>query len=120
MLPKQNRLRARQDFTTVYQKGIRQNRFALGLRAYRRHADYQTQQPLRVGISISTKVSKRAVVRNRIKRRLRAALRQLLPRLNNGWDLIIVVYPNALGCDYSEFLQQLEQLLVQTEILHGD
>jgi ribonuclease P protein component len=44
----------------------------------------------------------------------------LLPRLNNGWDLIIVVYPNALGCDYSEFLQQLEQLLVQTEILHGD
>jgi ribonuclease P protein component len=120
MLPKQNRLRARQDFTTVYQKGIRQNRFALGLRAYHRHAAQQAQPHLRVGISISTKVSKRAVVRNRIKRQLRAALRQLLPNLDSGWDLIIVVYPNALGCDYSEFLQQLKQLLVQAEILHGD
>jgi ribonuclease P protein component len=120
MLPKQNRLRARQDFTTVYQKGIRQNRFSLGLRAYHCHAEPQAQPHLRIGISISTKVSKRAVVRNRIKRQLRAALRHLLPRLANGWDFIIVVYPNALGCDYSEFLQQLKQLLVQAEILHGD
>jgi ribonuclease P protein component len=120
MLPKQNRLRARQDFTTVYQKGIRQNRFAIGLRAYRHHAEPQAQQHLRVGFSISTKVSKRAVVRNRIKRQLRAALRELLPKLENGWDLVIVVYPNALKCDYPEFLQQLKQLLAQVEILHGD
>ncbi len=120
MLPKQNRLKARQDFTTVYQKGIRLNRFALGLRAYRHLAQPQALQPLRVGISISTKVSKRAVVRNRIKRQLRSILRQLLPGLENGWDVVIVVYPNALECDYPEFLQQLKQLLAQTEILHGD
>jgi ribonuclease P protein component len=120
MLPKQNRLRTRQDFSKVYQKGIRLNRFALGLRAYQHSADAQEQQPLRVGISISSKVSKRAVVRNRIKRQLRSALRQLLPKLKNGWDLVIVVYPNAVQCDYSEFLQQLKQLLAQTEILHGD
>jgi ribonuclease P protein component len=120
MLPKQNRLRTRQDFSNVYQKGIRLNRFALGLRAYQHSADAQEQQPLRVGISISSKVSKRAVVRNRIKRQLRSALRQLLPKLKNGWDLVIVVYPNAVQCDYSEFLQQLKQLLAQTEILHGD
>jgi ribonuclease P protein component len=120
MLPKQNRLRARKDFTTVYQKGIRQNRFAIGLRAYRHRTESLAQQPLRIGFSISTKVSKRAVVRNRIKRQLRAALRQLLPKLENGWDLVIVVYPNALQCDYLEFLQQLKQLLAQAEILHGD
>jgi ribonuclease P protein component len=120
MLPKQNRLRARQDFTTVYQKGIRHNRFAIGLRAYRHRTESLAQQPLRVGFSLSTKVSKRAVVRNRIKRQLRAALRQLLPNLENGWDVVIVVYPNALQCDYLEFLQQLKQLLAQAEILHGD
>lgn len=121
MLPKQNRLKARQDFTTVYQKGIRLNCFALGLRAYRHPPNLQVHCcPLRVGISISHKVSKKAVVRNRIKRQLRVALRQLLPSLERGWDLVIVVYPNALGCDYPEFLQQLKQLLAQTEILHGD
>lgn len=120
MLPKQNRLRARQDFSRVYQKGIRLNRSALGLRAYRHPVDVREQPPLRVGISISSKVSKRAVVRNRIKRQLRSAFRELLPELESGWDLVIVVYPNALQCDYPEFLQQLKQLLAQTEILHGD
>jgi ribonuclease P protein component len=120
MLPKQNRLKAKQDFTTVYQKGVRLNCFALGLRAYRHHAELRVSLPLRVGISISHKVSKKAVVRNRIKRQLRFALRQLLPNLECGWDVVIVVYPNALQCDYPEFLQQLKQLLAQTEILHGD
>jgi ribonuclease P protein component len=35
----------------------------------------------RIGISISTKVSKRAVIRNRIKRQIRAAFRSLLPQI---------------------------------------
>jgi len=77
-------------------------------------------QPTRTGISISLKVSKRAVVRNRIKRQIRAALRQLLPRLKFGWDLVIVVRPIAQECNYAEILQELEQLLVEAEVLDGN
>jgi ribonuclease P protein component len=73
----------------------------------------------RIGISINLKVSKRAVVRNRIKRQLRSALRQLLPRLISGWDLVIVVHPEAVECDYLQFLQELEQLLIQAEVIDG-
>jgi ribonuclease P protein component len=121
MLPKHHRLRHRRDFSTVYQNGARRNSFALGLRAYsHRQNGTDLSSPSRIGISISQKVSKRAVVRNRIKRQLRAIVRQLLPHFASGWDVIIVVYPNALQCDYSEFLQQLKQLLTQAEILHGD
>jgi ribonuclease P protein component len=118
MLPIQNRLRHRRDFSVVYQCGIRRNAAALGLRAYLRQP--QTASPSRIGFSISLKVSKRAVVRNRIKRQLRAAFRHLLPSLKDGWDLIIVVRSEALQCDYPKFLQQLEQLLVQAEILNGN
>jgi ribonuclease P protein component len=118
MLPIRNRLRHRRDFSVVYQCGIRRNAAALGLRAYLRHQD--TAIPSRIGFSISLKVSKRAVVRNRIKRQLRAAFRYLLPRLKDGWDLIIVVRSEALQCDYPKFLQQLEQLLAQAELLHGN
>ncbi|HAG84957.1 MAG TPA: ribonuclease P protein component [Cyanobacteria bacterium UBA12227] len=77
------------------------------------------KSPTCIGISISQKVSKKAVVRNRIKRQIRAALRQLLPRLSLGWQLVVVVRPTALECDYAQFLQELEQLLVEAEVIHG-
>ncbi|HBB33613.1 MAG TPA: ribonuclease P protein component [Cyanobacteria bacterium UBA8803] len=80
---------------------------------------HRQKQPSLIGISISQKVSKKAVVRNRIKRQIRAALRQLLPRLSAGWQLVLVVRPTAVGCDYAQFLQELEQLLVEAEVLNG-
>ena len=43
--------------------------------------------PARIGITVSQKVSKRAVVRNRLKRQVRAALRGLLPQLERARGL---------------------------------
>lgn len=128
MLPDANRLKHRKDFSAVYRKGMRRNSAHLSLRALRKpkSADStkptaaKSLQPTRTGISISLKVSKRAVVRNRIKRQIRAALRQLLPRIKLGWDLIIVVRPIAQECNYAEILQELEQLLVEAEVLNGN
>ena len=128
MLPDANRLKHRKDFSAVYRKGMRRNSAHLSLRALRKPktADStkptaaKSLQPTRTGISISLKVSKRAVVRNRIKRQIRAALRQLLPRIKLGWDLIIVVRPIAQECNYAEILQELEQLLVEAEVLNGN
>lgn len=76
--------------------------------------------PIQVGISISKKVSKRAVVRNRIKRQLKAIVRHLLPRLESGLLMVILVRSEALTYEYGEFLQELEQLLVKAEVLNGD
>lgn len=75
--------------------------------------------PTCIGISISQKVSKRAVIRNRIKRQIRAAFRQLLPRIQDGWWLVVVVRPEAVQCDYGQFLRELEQLLADAEVLDG-
>jgi len=76
--------------------------------------------PTLVGISVSQKVSKRAVVRNRIKRQLKAVIRNMLPSLNPGWLVVIVVQPSAIKCDYWQFLQELEQTLKRTEVLNGN
>ena len=92
---------------------------SLGVRVYRRPLPMSPGSQTRIGISVSQKVSKRAVVRNRIKRQLRAACRQLLPQLQPGWDVVIVVRAAALQCDYHQFLQQLEQLLTDAGMLHG-
>ncbi len=82
--------------------------------------DFSEVLPIQVGISISKKVSKRAVVRNRIKRQLKAIVRQLLPRLESGLRMVILVRSEALTYEYGEFLQELEQLLVKAEVINGD
>lgn len=129
-LPKAHRLRHRQDFSAVYQAGLRRSTPNLTLRALRLRPSIglnlstvktpvETVPPTRIGISISQKVSKRAVVRNRIKRRLRAILRQLLPKVLPGWQLVIVVKPSAVECGYEQFLQELKQLLTNAEVIDG-
>ena len=75
--------------------------------------------PTQLGISVSQKVSKRAVVRNLIKRRLRVAFFSLLPQMSSGWQIVIVVKPGAAECDYEQFLQELKQLLINAEVMNG-
>jgi ribonuclease P protein component len=77
--------------------------------------------PAQIGISISTKVSKRAVVRNRLKRQIAAALYELLPKISPGWRIVVVVKPTAaeMKCVTQQFLQELEQLLEQAEVFYG-
>jgi ribonuclease P protein component len=74
----------------------------------------------RFGISISKKVSKLAVVRNRLKRQVKAALRSLLPRLQPGWTVVIVVRSSLITCNYWQILRELEQLLRKAEVIRGD
>jgi ribonuclease P protein component len=75
--------------------------------------------PTRLGISISRKVSKKAVSRNRIKRQIRVALRQILVDLKPGWDCVIIVKPGIEPCNSLQFLQELKQLFAKAEVLHG-
>ena len=76
--------------------------------------------PTRIGISISLKVDKRSVVRNRIRRQIQAAFRHLMPRIGKNLDILVVVHPPAIQCSYLQFLQELEQLLADLEVLNGD
>ncbi len=138
-LPKRYRLKHRRDFSAVYRAGLRRDAPHLSLRALRAtnsHASLDSASsvgldpaqlklvpvsslPTRIGISISQKVSKRSVVRNRIKRQIRAALRRLLPELFPGWLVVITVRPGIAECSYEEFLQELRQLLTKAEVLDG-
>ena len=74
----------------------------------------------RYGISISRKVSKRAVVRNRIKRQIRAVLIGLMPQVRSGFWVVITVRSAAISCEYDDFLRELRNVLTTLEVLHGD
>ena len=59
---------------------------------------------------------------NKIKRQITAALYQLLPKLVPGWRLVLIVKPKTAESERQthKFLQELKQLLTQTEVLNGN
>lgn len=124
-LPRANRLKHRRDFDLVYQKGIFRRSSHLILRAIlesqKNQADKSKEKdPARFGISIGKKVSKKAVVRNRIKRQIKAAILEVISQISPGWKIVIVVLPPAIKCEYKDFLGELKQLLVKAEIINGN
>ncbi len=125
-LPRANRLKHRQDFNLVYQKGIFRRSSHLILRAIleanKNEVEGKTREakPVQFGISIGKKVSKKAVVRNRIKRQIKAAISELISQISPGWKIVIVVLPPAIKCEYKDFLGELKQLLVKAEIIDGN
>ncbi|MGE5540397.1 MAG: ribonuclease P protein component [Gemmatimonas sp.] len=70
-----------------------------------------TIREVRVGFTVSRKVGN-AVVRNRVRRRLRAAAAEVLPtRAAPGFDLVLVGRSGALTHPYPRLLKDLETAL---------
>jgi ribonuclease P protein component len=134
-LPKDYRLRSRQDFQNVYKKGRRWKGKYLMVRCLiqspiikvsseetLKEGERRAEQPhvTKFGISVSQKVSKKSVIRNRLKRQVRAALRELFPRITPGWLVVISLNPNATCWDYNDCLQEVEHLLSEATVLADD
>ncbi|PZV04448.1 MAG: ribonuclease P protein component [Leptolyngbya sp.] len=125
MLPKHHRLRRSRDFSQVYRQGRKAASAHLLMRVCslpptaNANPGVSSYPAPRIGIVVSLKVHKRAVVRNRLKRQVRAALRTLLPRLRPAQWIVISLKPEATECEYGEFLRELEQLFTKLEVFHG-
>jgi ribonuclease P protein component len=70
-------------------------------------------QRVRIGITVSSRVGK-AVVRNKVRRRVREALRARLERLGTGRDLVVVARPRAATASWSELCAALDAVLERT------
>ena len=60
----------------------------------------------RLGITVSTKVGK-AVVRNKIRRRIREAYRIHESQMAPGWDIVVVARTRSAFCSYGELQRGL-------------
>jgi ribonuclease P protein component len=124
-LPKQYRLKHPREFAAVYRQGskaVSEHLVVRVLASIPAPSKAGAEEPAalsRFGISISQKVSKRAVIRNRLKRQIRAAIRQFLPSVRSGLQIVVIVRPGAAVCEYGEFLRELEQLFSKLEVIDG-
>jgi ribonuclease P protein component len=72
----------------------------------------------RYGISTGRRVGS-AVVRNRIRRRLRTILRQLQAEVRPGWDILIVTRPAAADTTQADLAGALTRLMASAGLLTG-
>jgi ribonuclease P protein component len=60
-----------------------------------------------------------AVVRNRVRRRLREALRVMAPSFQPGWDVLIIARPAIVEADHDTLVGALHRTLDRGGVLGG-
>jgi ribonuclease P protein component len=113
MIPGAHRFHGYGSLRSVYQRG----QTARGQLVSLKHAQRGSNRPYRVAVVVSRKVSKSAVVRNRIRRRLYEAVRMTGSAIPPGSDLVFTVYgeqvaeiaPAKLQAAVDELLQKAGQ-----------
>ena len=95
MLERKYRLTADKDFTRIFRKGRRF--FGAGVNLVMVPNKLAVS---RFGFVVGTKVSKRATVRNLIKRRLREIVRLRIGGVRPGFDVALITDRKVLGLDY--------------------
>jgi len=103
------RLKKRRDFVAAA-KGRKAARRAFVLEARQRADD----GPARFGYTVSKRVSTKAVERNRIRRRLKEAVRRIAPaEMRSGHDYVLVGRRAALVTPFADITQSLHSALTQ-------
>ncbi|AWK10121.1 ribonuclease P protein component [Streptomyces spongiicola] len=114
MLPTDNRLRRREDFATAVRRGRRAGRplLVVHLRSGSTdpHASGESAPPTRAGFVVSKAVGG-AVVRNRVKRRLRHLMRERLSELPPGSLVVVRALPGAGDADHAQLARDLDAAL---------
>jgi len=109
-MKREERLTHPREFAAVYSKGISRVSNLLVLRALPNDLPVS-----RFGFSVSKRVGG-AVVRNRMKRRLR----EIMPALpiKPSWDIVFIVRPVAADVDFATLKKTVEELLTRGGLLH--
>ncbi len=90
MLPKINRVKKKRDFEAIFKEGLKFKNNLFILRVAKNHLNEN-----RIGFVVSLKVSKKATVRNKIRRRLAEAVKVYIDNIERGTDLVFIVLPGA-------------------------
>lgn len=108
MLPKKFRLHYKKDIQKLFAKGKIVFGFTMNIK-------YNTNQlqVSRFVVVVGTKVSKSAVVRNRLRRQIRAIIFKQLSKFKPGFDLMFMLKKEAVGKKSQDFEAEILRILRQ-------
>lgn len=112
MLPRPHRLTKDKDFKRIFKqgKGFREQILVL------KTIDNSLKKS-RFGFIVSNKISKRATVRHKIKRRLRKIISLRINNITKGKDVILVAQPGMAEKTYQEIEKVMTRLLIKARLI---
>lgn len=113
MLPQQYRLKKKKDFERVFKKGKGLKETFLFLKFKKNKL-----QESRFGFLVSQKVSKKAVERNKVKRRLRELIRLKLPEIKKGIDIVLITKPGLEKKNFQEMEEMVNKLFKKAKLFN--
>jgi ribonuclease P protein component len=116
------RIKSRRDYLYVQQHGWKQRTKYILLCAvpvierdrYNRKIKHQTP---RIGITVTTKVHKRAVERNRFKRVVREFFRENFQELKQSADIVVIALNEVCNLDNRQLNLELKNLFSKAKLL---
>ena len=112
MLPKKNRLIKKKDFEKILKRGKSFKEDFLVLKIKKNKSE-----EVRFGFIVSKKVSKKAVLRNKIKRRLREVAKIKMKEIKKGIDIVLIALSGIKTKDFWEIKEAIEKLFKKAKIL---
>ena len=102
MLKKENRIRLKNHFDQVFKRGSSFYYKILGVKICDNNLEYS-----RLGVIVSTKVSKKAVRRNQLKRIIRDFFQDNIEKIKNSKDVIVIALPEIENKEKNEINEVL-------------
>ena len=106
MLPKKSRIKNKKDFDKIFKKGRTHKDGQLVLKAAANETGCN-----RFAFMVSQKISKKAVDRNKLRRRLAAIAGKSAQSAGSGKDIIFIALPGLEKKNFSEIKKIVETLL---------
>jgi ribonuclease P protein component len=112
MLTRVNRLTGAGNFDKVKEEGslFQSESFAIATLLRK------DKEPSRFGFVVSNKISKRANIRNKIKRILREAVKANLSELKSGFDVIFLVKKAALARQTKDIMDEVSVVFKKADL----
>jgi len=112
MLSREYKLKKENDFKKVFKNGKYYQQEFIRIKILKNDLEID-----RFGFPIGLRISKKAVQRNKIKRRLEEIIRLKLNQMKSGFDIIILVNPEIIEKSYQEIEKALISLFKKANIL---
>ena len=115
MLANINRLRKNKDIQKVFEKGRIFKKDLLILKILSNNLDES-----RFAFVISKKFSKKAVNRNKMKRKLRESVYSNLKKIQKGVDVVVIASPGLETKDFEEIKETVSNLFKKAKIINNE
>lgn len=112
MLSKNNRLQKEKDIERVLKKGKGFKEDFLILKTLKNNLN-----KTRFGFIVSQKISKKANIRNKVKRKLREIVRLKQKMIKSGTDNLFIALPELEAKNFKEIEEMINKLLKKARIL---